>query len=122
MRTEKVDTWLDAGTADAIIETNRYLLDHGRDNSHKVAALNDTVIIPPVNIHPSATVSASILGPHLCLGEDTVVEGSILKDSIVGPGAHITNCLLETSLIGHNATLSGQTGKFRLGDNSSAIA
>jgi len=120
MRTERVETWLDAGTSEAIMETNRYLLDHGRDNSEKYADLDDTVIIPPVNIHPDAQVSASVLGPHLSLGEGAVVKGSILKDSIIGSGTHITNSMLESSLVGHNVTISGQTGTFNLGDDSVA--
>jgi glucose-1-phosphate thymidylyltransferase len=122
MRTEKVETWLDAGTSDAIMETNRYLLDHGRDNSGQFTDLQDAIIIPPVNIHPSAKLSGSVLGPHLSLGEGTVVKGSLLKDSIIGPGTHITNSMLESSLIGHNVTISEQTGKFNLSDDSSATS
>ncbi|RPJ41120.1 MAG: nucleotidyltransferase family protein, partial [Chloroflexi bacterium] len=30
MRPEKVDVWLDAGTPDTVLETNRYLLEHSR--------------------------------------------------------------------------------------------
>jgi glucose-1-phosphate thymidylyltransferase len=120
MRTEKVETWLDAGTSDAIMGTNRYLLDHGRDNSDQYADLEDSVIIPPVNIHPSARLSNAVLGPYLSLGEGAVVKDSILKDSIIGPDAHITDSLLESSLIGHHVTISGQTGKFNLSDDSSA--
>ena len=30
MRTEKVDVWLDAGTPEALLETNRYLWSNGR--------------------------------------------------------------------------------------------
>jgi len=122
MRTEKVETWLDAGTSDAIMETNRYLLDHGRDNSEQYADLKDTIIIPPVNIHPSAQVSDAVLGPHLSLGEGAVVKNSILRDSIIGPGAHITDSLLEFSLMGHNVRIAGQKGKFSLGDDSSATS
>jgi glucose-1-phosphate thymidylyltransferase len=120
MRTEKVETWLDAGTSDAIMETNRYLLDHGRDNSDQYADLEDSVIIPPVNIHHGARLSNAVLGPYLSLGEGAVVKDSILKDSIIGPDAHITDSLLESSLIGHHVRIAGQKGKFSLGDDSSA--
>ena len=33
MHTQQVDVWLDAGTPEALLETNRYLLEHGKDNS-----------------------------------------------------------------------------------------
>lgn len=120
MRTETVDTWLDAGTSEALLETNRYLMDHGRDNSPHWAELADSVIIPPVNIHPSAQIKTSVLGPHVSLGEDSVVEGSILKDSIIGPGSKLTNCMLEASLIGHQVTLTSLSGQLNLGDDSQA--
>lgn len=118
MRTEKVEVWLDAGTSEALLETNAYLLEHGRDNSKALTHLIDTIIIPPVNIHPDARVSTSILGPNLSIGDGAVVQGSTLKESIIGPGCHITNSMLETSLLGHDVTISGLTGKLNVGDNS----
>ena len=37
MRTEKVDTWLDAGTSEALLETNAYLLEHGQDKQRHIS-------------------------------------------------------------------------------------
>ena len=121
MRTEKVDVWLDAGTPEALLDTNQYLLEHGRDNMDMINDYDNTIIIPPVNIHPNARVSQSLLGPHVSLGDGAVIQGSIIKNSIIGEGTHITNSMLETSIIGHNVTVSGQTGKLNLGDNSWAV-
>ena len=39
MRTQPVEIWLDAGTPEALLETNRYLLEHGLDNSAEVRNL-----------------------------------------------------------------------------------
>jgi len=61
-----------------------------------------------------------VIGPHVSLGEGAVVKGSIIKDSIIGPGSKITACNLETSLIGHDVTISGLAGSFNLGDDSLA--
>jgi len=118
MRTESVDIWLDAGTIEALIATNRYLLEHGRDNSDHLSHLENTVILPPVNIHPEAKVTASTLGPHVSIGANTVVQGSTLKNAIIGPGAHITDSQLDNSMIGENVIINGQTGQFILGDNA----
>jgi glucose-1-phosphate thymidylyltransferase len=54
MKTYSVDTWLDAGTPEALLETNRYLLLNGHDNSLKAARRKGNVIVPPVFVHPSA--------------------------------------------------------------------
>ena len=120
MRTETVETWLDAGTSEALLKTNRYLMDHGRDNSIQWIDHTDCVIIPPVNIHPDAQVFKSVLGPHLSIAEGAVIENSILKDAIIGPRSKITNCNLETSLLGHDVMVTGLAGKLNLGDDSRA--
>jgi hypothetical protein len=49
-----------------------------------------------------------------------VVEGSTLKDVIIGAGSQIRDCSLETSLIGDHVSVSGLTGRFNLGDDSRA--
>jgi glucose-1-phosphate thymidylyltransferase len=121
MRTEQVEVWLDAGTPEALLDTNQYLLEHGRDNSDRYKDLEDTVILPPVNIHPGAQVSRSILGPNLSIGEEAVVTDSILKDSIIGPGSRISGSQLGKSIIGQNVTITGQSGQLNLGDDSRAI-
>ena len=118
MRTEKVDIWLDAGTPEALLDTNQYLLEHGRDNTAQWVDHDDSVILPPVNIHPKARLSQSVIGPNVSIGADVVIKGSTLRDSIIDAGSHITNSLLETSLLGRNVTVTGQHGKLNLGDDS----
>jgi glucose-1-phosphate thymidylyltransferase len=93
-------------------------MDHGRENSAEWANLADSTIIPPVYLHPSAQVRQSTIGPHVSLGEGTVVENSSIKDAIIGSQTTIVNSQLETSLIGDRVMLSGLSGKFNLGDDS----
>ena len=121
MRTEEVDVWLDAGTPEALLATNRYLLENGHAGSGDLTNLTNTVIIPPVFIHPTAKVENSVIGPYVSMGEETEIENCLIQDSIIGPHTHITYSRLETSLLGYHVTLTGQTGRFNLGDNSRAI-
>ncbi|MEA4812692.1 MAG: sugar phosphate nucleotidyltransferase [Anaerolineaceae bacterium] len=118
MRTESVKVWLDAGTSDALLDTNRYMLEHGRANSTEAGIAGDTVIVPPVFIHPEARVNASVIGPYASIGAGVVVQGSIIKDSILSPGAHVSDAHLEGSLLGHDVVINGVSGKFNIGDNS----
>ena len=120
MRTEKVETWLDAGTPDAVHETNRYLLAHGSGNTEHLPEFEETLVIPPVFIHPNANISCSIIGPNTAIGEGAHIQGSIIRDTIIGSNAHITDSKLETSLLGHDVKVKGLTGQFNLGDNSTA--
>ena len=117
MRTQEVNVWLDAGTPEALLTTNRYLLENGSDNSDQLTDFANVTIVPPVNIHPDAVVRNTVIGPHVSIGEKTVVEDSIVKDSIIGSNNQITNCHLAGSLIGHGAVITGQSGQAYLGDD-----
>ena len=118
MRTEKVDIWLDAGTPDALLETNRYLLENGRSNSDEVAQRPGVVIIPPVFVHPSAEVTDSIIGPYVSLGAACRVERSILSNSILEDEAHAKDVILESSLLGRRAHIQRRAGVISAGDQT----
>ncbi len=118
MRIEQVKTWLDAGTSEALLDTNRHLLETGCSHVPAIGQLEDTIIIPPVFIHPEARVITSIIGPHVSIGAGSLVQHSSIRDSILSPGTHITNSNLEGSLLGHDVVVNGLIGKFNLGDNS----
>ena len=117
LRTSQVDVWLDCGKPDTLLETNRYLLEHGHDNS---GAWNDCdcVIVPPVHIHPSAVIERSVIGPYATIAEGCQIEDSIVRDSIVDAGARVTDHILARSLIGRDALLIGRPRRFNVGDSS----
>jgi glucose-1-phosphate thymidylyltransferase len=122
MRTKQVDIWLDAGTPDSVLETNRYLLEHGHDNSALVARRPGMTIIPPVFIHETALVESSVVGPNVSIGPDCQILRAIVQNSIVEEGTHVEEMILEDSLIGRNVHLRGQPVKLNLGDESWAMS
>lgn len=118
MRTQSVDIWLDAGTPEALLETNRFLLKNGQDNTARAAQQKDVVILPPVYIHPSARVEESIIGPDVSLGAGCIVEHSIIRDSILEDEAQAKGVILEGSLVGRRARLQRRAGIINAGDNT----
>ncbi len=48
MRIEQVQVWLDAGTSEALLDTNRYLLEHGRSNVFQPVFQEENVIVPQI--------------------------------------------------------------------------
>jgi glucose-1-phosphate thymidylyltransferase len=121
MRTEKVDVWLDAGTPEALLETNRYLLEKRRNNSTGVVSRDGVVVIPPVFIHPTAEVITSIVGPHVSLGAGCRVERSILSNSILEDEAEVLDVILESSLVGRRAHIQRRAGVINAGDQTVVI-
>jgi glucose-1-phosphate thymidylyltransferase len=121
MRTCNVDVWLDTGTPEALLETNRYLLENGLDNSAEAAKRSGVVVIPPVFVHPSAEIHGSIIGPHVSLGAGCKVESSILRDSILEDDAQANGVILEASLIGRKAQIQRRAGIVNAGDSTTVI-
>jgi len=123
MRVQPVGVWLDTGTISATLETNRYLLEHGRENS--AAHLGaDVEIIRPVFIHPSAKVTTSKIGPHVSIGADCVISDSKIVNSILENGVSVESAALDHSLIGRQVSILGRgaqepTASLNLGDNCS---
>jgi glucose-1-phosphate thymidylyltransferase len=117
-RTRQVSEWLDCGTPETVLATNRYLLEHGNDNSAGFTECQHTIIIPPVNIDPSAQISNSVIGPYVTIGANCIIEGCLLRDTIIDDGAVCRHYLLERSLIGRYATVEGRFRSLNVGDSS----
>jgi glucose-1-phosphate thymidylyltransferase len=117
-RTQPVTNWLDCGTPDTVLETNRHLLDHGHDNSGQFTQPG-VMIIPPVNIHPTAKIVNSIIGPHTTVAAGCHIEHSIIRNTIIDSGAEVVHSLLDQSLIGRDASVGGRYRILNVGDESS---
>jgi glucose-1-phosphate thymidylyltransferase len=117
MRVQRVDVWQDCGKTETVLETNRYLLANGHDNSAQVPCASST-IIPPVNIHPTAQIRASVIGPFATVGANCRVESSIIRDSIVDEEAVVQDAMLAGSLIGRSAKVGGRFRAYNVGEAS----
>lgn len=109
-----VDDWFDCGTQEALLVTNRYLLD-GREAP---AAPNASVIIPPVHLDPSAQVESSVIGPYVSIAAGARVRNAIVRNAIIGEQASVENVLIENSLVGFQALLKGRWSRLNVGDLS----
>lgn len=118
MRTRPVDIWLDAGIPEALLETNRYLLTHRMDNSDENASLDGVTIIPPVYIHPSATIKSSVIGPYVSVGQNCEIDRVVISNSILEDNVYLAESLLTGSLLGRDVRVEGKAETLNLGDNA----
>jgi len=118
MRPEKIDVWLDAGTPEALLETNRYLLDNGHSTPEDQSGRHGVVINPPVYVHPTAHLENSIVGPYASIGAGAKVSYSILQDSILEDDAQVHGVNLVKSLVGRKARIQKNAGSINAGDNT----
>ncbi len=115
-RAAPVDVWEDCGKPETVLHTNRYLLE--RSGGQVNRDLENSIVIPPVYIADSARVVESIVGPYVTIDADSVVQRSILQDSIINKGANIEDSMLRQSLIGDHAVVRGSFERLNVGDSS----
>jgi len=107
IRVEKVLQWLDAGTPEAMIDTNAALLRQQTQLSKQFLEGQSNLFIPPIYVHESAHVQSSIIGPNVSIGENCSITGSILKNSVVDDGTRLVDVNLENSLTGRSCIVTG---------------
>ncbi len=117
MRPVPVSTWLDAGTPETVLALNRYLLEHGQDNTTQ-ALRPGVVLVPPVYIHPDAVVENAVVGPYVTLGPQAVVRGSLVRNSVLAAGSTVEDAQVHDSLLGERARIARVRGVFYVGDDS----
>ncbi len=121
VRTQEIGTWLDTGTIDATLDTNKLLLDKLGSNVEKFNGSN-VEIIEPVAIHETADIRDSKIGPHASIGANCRISNSNISESIIEAGCEIQDAVLNRSLIGRQAKVRGRgdgyVSQLNVGDNS----
>ena len=114
----KVENWFDCGRKETILESNATLL---KKFAPKTDAnqFENTVIISPVSIGAGCNIKNSIIGPNVSIGENTTIDYSIVKNSIIGSFSNLFDIVLDDSVIGSDTNLRGETRSLNIGDNTS---
>lgn len=112
-----VDNWYDCGKKDSLLNTNRILLERLADTLPEYHYKN-CVILPPVHIGEGCTIQDSIIGPNVAVAENATIKNSIVKNSILGAWSRLESIILNGSVIGNDASLTGHAQSVNIGDNT----
>ncbi len=115
--TFQVGNWYDCGSKINLLETNAVLLKRN-SNDKKVYEFKNTIIIQPVSIAHDCSISDSIIGPHVSIGERTIIKSSIISDSIIGSFSQLETAVLHHSVVGSDAYLKGLSQSLNIGDST----
>ena len=128
VRTNQISTWLDTGTIEATLDTNKTLLESwsaGAFERSNVETLkrSNVNIVEPSFIDPSAEISNSTIGPYASIGANCKIENCQIAESIIEAGCEIKDAALSRSLIGRQARVKargdGHVMQLNIGDTSS---
>ncbi len=115
MQTFHISGWYDCGTPEALLEANRELL---ASESLPMVIPEGWVVRPPSYVDPSAQIEGSVIGPYASIAEGVRVINSVVRDTIVNAHATLDGVLLEHSIIGEHASVTGRAARINLGDSS----
>jgi glucose-1-phosphate thymidylyltransferase len=132
IRVDKTQTWLDTGTIDSTLETNRYLLERdgqtvlSENHGNGSSPLPGVKIVQPVFIHRTADITDSQIGPYASIGANCHISGSVIEDSIIESDCEIVDISLKRSVVGRQAKVQGRGTRevltLNISDDSSVIA
>lgn len=118
----KVDEWMDCGNKNVTVETNSRMLGFlHNDGENLVSAtvqMENSTIIAPCFIGENVVLKNSTIGPFVSLGDNSVVENTIIKNSLVQTHAVIKNAILDNGMIGNHAAFNGKFTSISIGDYS----
>lgn len=122
-KTGTVDEWMDCGNKAITIETNQRMLgflkaDGDEQLIASSVALNNSKIIEPCFIGEGVTITDSTVGPYVSIGENTVIENSTVKNSLIQTHTTIKNANLDDAMIGNHVKYNGSYTSISIGDYS----
>ncbi len=120
-RASQIQEWLDCGNKDNVVYTNRRMLDIKKDDETLIdpsVVKENAVIIPPCFIGENTTIRNSVVGPHVSIGHNVVVEQSVIESSVIQNNSTIRNANIADSMIGNEVEYEGKKSDLSIGDFS----
>jgi glucose-1-phosphate thymidylyltransferase len=114
----KVENWFDCGKKETLLQSNAILLQKFGGSISEANKFENTIFIPPVSIAEGCDIRNSIIGPHVAMGENTIVNYSIVTASIIGSFSKLYDVVLDDSLIGSDTEIRGEKRSLNIGDNT----
>ncbi len=115
-----VRQWSDTSDPQALLATNARMLAIGYHSAEAIerSYAEEFLVVPPVYLHPDATVQNAVVGPYATIGAGAVVKDAIVRHCIIDAGAEIQHCILEQALVGENARVTGRASNLFTGDQA----
>ncbi len=116
----KVTEWLDCGNKDSTVYTNQRILEFNKESdliSSSHTSMN-SVIIAPCYIGENVILVNSVIGPHVSIGNNSVIENSVIRNSIVQTHAKISHANIQNSMFGNYVDYKSSNSELSMGDYS----
>lgn len=117
----KITEWLDCGNKDSTVHTNSRILSFLSGDDSLLAAdvkLQQSVVVQPSFIGKGVTLKNAVVGPFASVGDGCTIENSVVRNSIIQNNTRVKDVVLDNSMIGHHAEVTGKPLDLSLSDYS----
>jgi len=116
--TAPVEGWYDCGKPETLLKTNEHLLRTGRAWISPSAEIEGTVVGEVARVEDRVILQGCTLGPNVTVEEGARIVNSSLRNCIIGPGAVVEGCVLRNSLVGGHSRVRGFDGSLSVLEHS----
>ncbi len=119
--TGAVNEWLDCGNKDATVHTNQRILQISKNEYTLPECIKstDSLVINPCFIGKNVEIKNSVIGPNVSIGDNTKIEDSVIKNSIIQESTQIRKAVISNSMIGSYVSYEGKDIDSSIGDYTS---
>lgn len=121
----QVNAWMDCGKKDPTVDTNKQILTFEQEAGNNLVAtdviLENAKIIEPCYVGKNVTLKNTTIGPHVSIGENSIVEDSTIVNSLIQNNVQIKNATLDKAMIGNYAKYNGNYTSVSIGDYTELI-
>ena len=116
----EVDGWFDCGNKNATVSTNKEVLKIRKDEEliSSKAKIENSEIIEPCFIADDVEIKNCKIGPYVSVGKGTIIEESMVANSIIGQNSKLFSAKLDNSMIGNSVSFRGNSEEVSIGDFS----
>lgn len=103
----QVIEWLDCGNKNATVHTNQRVLEFIKEKEIVAdsAKIENSQIIEPCYIGDNVVIKDSVVGPHVSVGDATIIENSEIVNTIIQTNTKINGLHCENSMIGNHTSI-----------------
>jgi len=116
-----IEEWLDCGNKNNVLLTNRRILEIKKGVEMLRASsvsVENSQISEPCFIGENVRIRNAVIGPHVSIGNNSVIENSVIQNSVIQSDSSIKNALLANSIVGNSVRYRGKIRDINLGDYS----
>lgn len=116
----EVNEWLDCGNKVVTVHTNQRVLEFDKERNIDLidasATITNSVIVPPCYIDKDVVISNSVIGPHVSVGANSKVVGSVISNTIIQEKSTIEHTNLKDSMVGNHVVIKNKPQDLSVGD------